>query len=216
MLYYTFFKNYPEKSGFKSVEDGLQSLLQYDFLLDEITQIISYNLNHINFVSNTNNYSFTCPLDIHCQYNIRQILAAFDYFNESQAPEFREGVKYFEDKKTDIYLINLNKSEKEFSPSTMYEDYAINETLFHWQSQSQASETSSTIQRYINHKKLSSNISLFVREFKKNGNYVAPYTFLGNANYIDHYGNKPVSFTWKLHTPIPASLLQKANKSVVI
>jgi len=216
MLYYTFFKNDPAKAGFASIEGGLHSLLQYDFILVEITQIISYNLNHIDFVADPNHYSFTCPLDVHCQYNTRQILAAFDYFNKSQAPEFREGVKYFEDKKTDIYLINLNKSEKEFSPSTMYEDYAINETLFHWQSQSQASDTSSTIQRYIHHKELNSNISLFVREFKKSATYTSPYTFLGNASYINHYGSKPVSFTWKLDTPIPAALLQKANKSVVI
>jgi len=98
----------------------------------------------------------------------------------------------------------------------MYEDYAISESLFHWQSQSQASDASSVIQRYIHHKDIDSNISLFVREFKKNNNYTAPYTFLGNASYVNHYGSKPVSFTWKLDTPIPASLLQKANKSVII
>ena len=216
MLYYTFFINNPKKAGFESIEIGLNSILNYDFILDELTQIISYNLNHIDFLADKNQYSFTCPLEVHCQYNTRQILAAFNYYNEFQSPEFREGVKWFEDKTTDIYLINLNKSEKEFSPSTMYEDYAISETLFHWQSQSQASDTSSVIQRYIHHKDIDSNISLFVREFKKNNNYTAPYTFLGNASYVNHYGSKPVSFTWKLDTPIPASLLQKANKSVVI
>jgi superfamily II DNA or RNA helicase len=216
MLYYTFFKNHPIKAGFKTIEEGIYSLIQYDFILDEIIQILSYNLNRIDFIANSNDYTFTCPLEVHCQYNTRQILAAFNYFNEFQSPEFREGVKYLEDKKTDIYLINLNKTEKEFSPSTMYDDYAINETLFHWQSQSRASDTSPTIQRYIRHKELGSNISLFVREFKKTDNYTTPYTFLGNATYLTHYGSKPVSFTWKLDTPIPANLLQKANKSVII
>ena len=50
-----------------------------------------------------------------------QIMAAFGLFTETESPEFREGVKRFEDKKTDIFFINLNKSEKDFSPSTMYE-----------------------------------------------------------------------------------------------
>ena len=143
-------------------------------------------------------------------------MAAFGLFTETESPEFREGVKYFDDKKTDIFLINLNKSEKDFSPSTMYEDYAINAYLFHWESQSQDREASPKIQRYIHHKDTGNNISLFVREYKRNGAYTAPYTFLGNADYVSHEGEKPVSFVWKLHAPIPAELLPKANKSIAI
>ena len=143
-------------------------------------------------------------------------MAAFDLFNENHSPEFREGVKYFESKKTDVFLINLNKSEKDFSPSTMYEDYAINSTLFHCQSQSQDRQSSNKIQRYIKHKSTNNNISLFVREYKKNSMYTAPYTFLGNADYVQHEGEKPVNFIWKLHQPIPADLLPKANKSIAL
>jgi len=29
----------------------------------------------------------------------------------------------------------LNKSEKDFSPTTIYNDYVVSETQFHWQSQ---------------------------------------------------------------------------------
>lgn len=49
------------------------------------------------------------------------------------------------------FFITLNKSDKDFSPSTLYEDYAINEKLFHWQTQSKTSIQSTTGQRYINH-----------------------------------------------------------------
>lgn len=215
MLYYTFYQSEPSKKNFSSIVDGILSLLKYSFIKDEIIQILSYNLSKLDFIAHSNGYSFTCPLEVYCKYTTRQILAAFNYYNENQAPAFREGVKYFDDIKTDIYLINLNKSEKDFSPSTMYEDYAINDTLFHWQCQSQLSDTSSTAKRYIHHKELNSNISLFVREFKKNETYVSPYVFLGNASYVNHYGNKPISFTWKLDNPIPATLLQKANKSII-
>jgi len=31
------------------------------------------------------------------------------------------------------FRLTLNKSEKDYSPSTMYQDYSINEELFHWQ-----------------------------------------------------------------------------------
>lgn len=216
MLYYTFYKKHPGKMGFASIDEGIEAVLCESFVKDEVLQILKYKRTHLGFVAGKNEYRFTCPLELHCQYNTNQIMAAFGLFTETESPEFREGVKYFDDKKTDIFLINLNKSEKDFSPSTMYEDYAINAYLFHWESQSQDREVSPKIQRYIHHKETGNSISLFVREYKRNGAYTAPYTFLGNADYVSHEGEKPVSFIWKLHSPIPAELLPKANKSIAM
>lgn len=216
MLYYTFYKKHPQKMGFSSIDEGIENVLTEGFVKDEVLQILKYKRAHVGFVSGFNEYSFICPLDLHCQYNTNQIMAAFGLFTETESPEFREGVKYFENKKTDIFLINLNKSEKDFSPSTMYEDYAINAHLFHWESQSQDREASSKIQRYIHHKDTGNSISLFVREYKRNGSYTAPYTFLGDADYVSHEGERPVSFVWKLHNAIPAEMLPKANKSIAI
>lgn len=216
MLYYTFYSEAPVKAGFSSIAAGIAELTKLNFLKEEILQILKYNLKKINFVALSNDYNYTCPLEIYCSYNTRQILAAFGYYNEEQAPEFREGVKYFEDKKTDIFLINLHKSEKEFSPSTMYDDYAINETLFHWETQSQVTQSGTTVQRYVTHISTGHLISLFVREYKKTGAYTSPFVFLGNARYVSHEGNKPVSFVWKLDHEIPAQMLEKANKSIAL
>lgn len=216
MLYYSFYKKSPKEEGFDCVASGIQELLQTDFVKDEILQILKYNLKHIDFVSKRNEYDFDCPLDVHCNYSTRQILAAYGYYNEEQAPEFREGVKYVSDKKTDVFLINLNKSEKDFSPSTMYEDYAISESLFHWQTQSIVSDSSPTAKRYISHSTKGTNVSLFVREYKKTHGHTSSFMFLGNAKYVSHKGNKPISFVWKLNEPIPANIIQRANKSVAI
>ena len=216
MLYYTFYDKHPKKMGFSSIDEGIEAVLQESFVKGEVMQILNYNRSHVDFVAGVNEYKFDCPLDIHCQYNTDQILAAFGFFNEVKSPFKSKGVFGFDDKKTDIFLINLNKSEKEFSPSTMYEDYAINAYLFHWESQSQDRETSPKIQRYIHHKETENNISLFAREYKHIGSYTAPYTFLGNADYVSHEGERPVSFVWKLHNAIPAELLPKANKSIAM
>lgn len=43
----------------------------------------------------------------------------------------------------------------------------------------------------------------------------APYTFLGQADYVKHEGSKPMNIIWKLHRPIPAKYLNKTNKLVV-
>ena len=37
------------------------------------------------------------------------------------------------DKQVDVFFITLNKADKDYSPTTMYNDYSINESLFHWQ-----------------------------------------------------------------------------------
>ena len=216
MLYYTFFKKHPKQMGFNSIEEGIRSELRENFVREEALEILKYNRSRVDFIANENEYGYSCPLELHCSYNTNQIMAAFDYFNETTSPEFREGVKYFEDKKTDIFLINLNKSEKDFSPSTMYDDYAVTPTLFHWQSQSGDKQGSPKIKRYINHEETGNIVSLFVREYKNNGSYTSPYVFLGNADYVRHEGEMPVSFDWKLHTSIPSGMFPSANKTMAV
>ena len=135
-----------------------------------------------------------------------------DYYNISS---FREGAKYFKDKKTDVLFITLNKSDKDYSPTTMYNDYSINSELFHWQSQSTTTPESKTGQRYINHRNLGISVMIFVREYKSNKLGAAPYTFLGLADYVKSEGSKPMNVVWRLRKPIPAKYLKKTNQLTV-
>ncbi len=215
MLYYSFFNDPPEKEGFQSFEEALNVVLDNTDLKEEIRFVLKYNYNHLDHMELEHDLAFPCPLTVHCSYSTAQIMASLDYFNERRSPAFREGVKYFEEKKLDIFFITLNKSEKDFSPSTLYEDYAINESLFHWQSQSRVSENTPTAQRYIHHRQQGSQIALFVREYKKENGYTSPFMFLGTADHVKHEGNKPVSFIWKLKHAMPPALVPKANKSIL-
>ena len=114
-----------------------------------------------------------------------------------------------------MHFVTLNKAEKDYSPTTMYEDYSINEVLFHWQSQSTTSQSSTTGQRYMNHRSMGVRELLFVREFKSGKLGAALYTFLGLADFLSVNGSKPMNITWRLHEPIPAKYLRKTNKLVV-
>lgn len=143
-----------------------------------------------------------------------QVLAAFGFWNEEKAPAFREGVKYFEDMGTDIFFITLNKSDKDVSPSTLYEDYAINEHLFHWQTQSRISEETNTAKQYIQHKRIGNRIALFVRKYKEENNSTSPFVFLWEAEFVRHEGNKPMSFVWRLKAEMPPGLVPVANKAI--
>ena len=134
------------------------------------------------FRSDENEYlGFDCPLDLYCSYTRDQLFTALDY---DRPQIIREGVKWLPEKKIDILLVTLNKSDKDYSPSTLYDDYSINEKLFHWQSQSTTAENSATGQRYIHHKELGSKVLLFVRNFKNDRQLpmlAMNYTYLGCA-----------------------------------
>lgn len=215
MFYYSFYRSEPGKTGYGSIEEALSDVLACQPFREEVIAILRYNLSRIDFVDKANGMPYALPLDVHCSYSLDQVLAALGYWNEGAAPSFREGVKYFEDKKTDVFFITLNKSDKDFSPSTQYEDYAINETLFHWQTQSRTSEESKTAQRYIRHRELGSRILLFVREYKEENGFTSPFTFLGEAEYVRHEGNKPISFVWRLKEELPPSMVPAAKKAII-
>ena len=178
----------------------------------EIRFIFVVDLYNIDFIDQPVPLGFDCPLDLHCTYTRDQILIAMDYMTPKNV---REGVKWLPDKQVDVFFITLNKADKDYSPTTMYNDYSINERLFHWQSQSTTSDTASTGQRYINHRQRGSKVVLFVREFKQDSIGAAPYTCLGTAAYVKHTGSKPMNITWHLDQPIPAKYLRKTNKLVV-
>ncbi len=180
-------------------------------ILAELIELLEYNYSKIDFIDKKIDLGFECPLDVHCTYTRDEILLAVDHMDPSNV---REGVKWIQDKQTDIFFITLNKSDKDYSPSTMYKDYSINESLFHWQSQSTTGSNSNTGQRYINHHSLGSKILLFVREHKRNSFGTEPYTFLGTANYVSHEGSKPMNIIWELDDPIPAKYLKKTNQLV--
>lgn len=173
-----------------------------------------YQYDRIDFIDAPVEVGFECPLDLHCTYTRDQLLVALDFLKPSTV---REGVKWLPDQKLDVFFVTLNKSDKDYSPTTMYNDYSINERLFHWQSQSTTAEHSPTGQRYIHHKEQGSKVLLFVREFKSDRitSSAAAYTYLGTANYVKHEGEKPMNITWRLDRPIPAKYLKKTNQLVV-
>ena len=191
------------------VRGDFQELADNGHILQEMKDLLSYNLENITVQQKKMDFSEGFSLDLHSTYTRDQILIGLGHQNVTN---MREGVLYLKHLKTDVFLITLNKSDRDFSPSTMYDDYSVNEELFHWQSQSTTNDISETGKRYINHKNTGNKIALFVREYKKDGQIAMPYTFLGFADYVKHDGNKPMNILWKMHDPIPAKLISKTNR----
>lgn len=193
MFYITVWGKTAEDWSSDEVWDNLYSLADSPILLDELIDLLKYQYDRIDFIDAAVDVGFDCPLDLHCTYTHDQLLVALDFLKLATV---REGVKWLPDQKLDVFFVTLNKANKDYSPTTMYNDYSINEWLFHWQSQSTTTENSPTGQRYIHRKERGSRVLLFVREFKADriANSAEAYTYLGMANYIKHEGEKPMNY----------------------
>ncbi len=126
----------------------------------------------------------------------------------------REGVLYHKERRTHIFFADIEKHERYFSETTMYEDFALTDELFHWQSQNQTRDDKGVGLDYIHHKERGKQIMLFIRRNKNTPEGVtAPYIFLGPVEYVRHEGSRPMSIVWKMLHPIPAHVLAWARKT---
>src|SRR5260370_24588640 len=200
----------PESAG-----QSLQRLRANPTLLGELVELLRYRLSCIDEVAPALSLPFLCPLTLHSLYTRDEILAALGYWTRTVQKEMREGVLHVPALPADVFLFTLNKTESDFSPTTMYQDYAINEYLFHWQSQSTTSVDSPTGRRYMEHESRGYTVLLFGREGKKTNNLSSPFHFLGSARYVSHSGSRPISITWRLDHPLPAKLLRRMARLTV-
>ena len=110
----------------------------------------------------------------------------------------------------DVFLITLHKTEKRFSPTTRYRDYAISRELLHWESQSSTGSASRMGQRYQQHVQQGSGVMIFARMEATD----RAYHFLGPATYVGHQGEKPMQVTWRLSHPLPGDLFTQYRSAV--
>lgn len=210
MFFYTMFKEdfQNPKARYQSIEGAFRFLFSYPSIISEIQAIIQYNLEKIDFIDDTVDLGYICPLDLHSRYTSNQVLAAMAVSTpENKRTLSGVGVFYVADKNTDLLFVTLNKTEKDFSPTTLYQDYSISETLFHWQSQGATAPDTPVGQRYLKTSLNSENkILLFVKKNKKELGKTAPYHYLGPVRYVEHSGAKPINIVWELTAPIPNQL----------
>lgn len=151
----------------------------------------------------------SAPLQLHASYRQDEILAALRAGGADGVPRLQGGVYHEPASNTDVLLVTLRKSEKGFSPTTMYRDYAISPVLFHWESQNSAHAGTAAGARYVAG---TSNVLLFVREVQDQANGVAEaYTFLGRVTLESWQGERPMQVVWRLAHPMPGALYTHAT-----
>ncbi|HVK88568.1 MAG TPA: DUF3427 domain-containing protein [Kofleriaceae bacterium] len=144
------------------------------------------------------------PLALHRHYSRREIAVGVGYVSAGdKSLNLQTGILKLKDTKQELLFVTLDKSSKDFSPTTRYRDYAISTDRFHWETQAGASVTRPSGKRYVD----PSNdwrFYLFVRTDPG-----AAFCFLGPVRYATHEGDRPIAVTWQLETPMPASLFER-------
>ncbi|WP_303984122.1 DUF3427 domain-containing protein [Rothia mucilaginosa] len=196
-----------------SLDEGLATLRKNRGILQELESIWQHNA-----ILDTNSTlplfeGEDIPLRTHAYYSREELFAGLAGQEESFGVPtgFREGVKTFNSSNTTALVVNLEKSEKHFSPTTMYKDYAISTDEFAWDSQSITTPSSQRGQLLQHHEEMGHRIVLFVRHNQKDAMGTRPYMCLGTVKYISHEGSKPMHIRWSLDRPMPASMFQIAK-----
>lgn len=152
------------------------------------------------------------PLRVHAHYTRAEVSAALDLVTDKgKLLATQAGVYCCEKHRCDLFFVTLDKDEKDFTPTTLYHDYPISPTRFHWQSQSVTREDSETGRRYRAPPD-GWRLLLFVRRSKRDPRGLTrPFLLLGPVRYVSHEGERPMSITWQLDHAVPGDWFQQTK-----
>ena len=202
-----------QKKEVNSLTEAEKFVKDHPGLKRDLIELFQWKQNKLHYLKKQNFNEWTQILNLHASYTREQVLLTLGMGSFKKPFPSREGVLHIPNKKLDIFFVDINKSEEDFSPTTMYEDYAITDKLFHWQSQNSTRPDSGVGNRYIMHEEKHYTPLLFIRDKNKLSNgLTAPYIFLGPVKYKSHEGSKPISFVWEMVYPIPAKVLNWARR----
>ncbi len=156
-------------SSFSALDDFLLALWRETDLRRELTELLEYLDSKSSTRSRPSLLAPEVPLVIHARYTRTDVLAALGIGDGVKPPSSREGLTSTPDRRYDAFFVDLRKAERDYSPTTMYQDYAINREMFHWESQSTQTPEQPRVRRWIEHQERGGSILLFVREKKTLG-----------------------------------------------
>ena len=215
MFYYTIWLNDVDKvnkeykKSFDSIDDAIASLKDQSWIVEELQTLIDIKIESLSKTTRWFDVANGSEIELYGCYSADEIHLLLE-----DKPSMWQvlGTQYNKYKKFAMVFVTLNKSDKEYSPSTLYEDYAISQSQFHWQSMNKTQEQSEEGQRIINQKENGWKYVLFVRDSKTDefGN-TNGYYCLGMMDFNSSHGECPMNVVWDMHEPIPGFILESAK-----
>jgi hypothetical protein len=195
-----------------SVEDipeAVASLSSLKWFMEELSALIELRLSQLSKTTQWIPIDDEAEIELYGCYSADEIHLLL----ENKLGRWQVfGTQYNTERKLAMVFVTINKSDKEYSPSTRYEDYAISATQFHWQSMNGVRIDSEEGQRIIQQPTNGWKYILFVRDAKKDeyGN-TNGYYCLGLIDYNSSIGERPMNVVWDMQHSIPGFILETAK-----
>ena len=206
--YYRIWGDKGSNLGITSLDDAFHRLARNPTILADLDEILSWSLDITAVSGQIPELPFTCPLELHAQYSGKEIQAVFDKANLETSGQTGVGVFHFPEAKAYALLVTFQKTEKEFSPSTMYADYPVSRDLLHWESQANTAQHHNDGQNLIHHIEWGYTILVFARGQKKRNGVTVPFTYLGPVERISYESERPIKMLWRLRYPMSVEMFE--------
>lgn len=215
LFYYTIWLNPIEKvnnefgTAFTDIFNAIRSLSRQLWMTEELQTLIEFRLKDLSKTTRWYDVANDAQIELYGCYSADEIhLLLEDKLGRWQVL----GTQYNREKRFAMVFVTLNKSDKDYSPSTLYEDYAISQHQFHWQSMNKTRILSEEGQRIINQKQNGWKFLLFVRESKTDEYGITNgYYCLGAMDFNSSHGESPMNVIWDMQEPIPGFILESAK-----
>ena len=206
--HYRFWGRSGRQRQFPLVRDSLARVAQNTTILADMEEVLSWAAEESRISPVRSALPFACSLELHARYGSLDISSALGLTTIAQTGQTGVGVLHAPKLKCYAMLVTFQKTEREFSPSTMYADYPISRELFHWESQSNTSQASPTGQNIIEPQKRAYTILLFARDVKKRNGATVPFTYLGPAAVERYESERPIKVVYRLRHPMLAEMFE--------
>lgn len=212
MLYYDLFQQAGYYSSLQLMFDDLAKDTLFCDELQEIMKLLKNRCEAYEMQDNSTQLHF--PLKLHGVYTKDQIFVAIGTSTLEKKSSNREGIERNKSRNIEAMYVDIIKDREEGS-NTNYNDFAINESLFNWETQNKVSPESQAGKNYINQ---TQTMLLFVRQqnsFPEDKGRTMGFTYLGEVKLVKWQGARPMEIIWRLKTPMPASFFKIARHRAI-
>lgn len=215
LFYYTIWMDTVDKVNhtfnlsIQDVSDAVASLVSMKWFMEELYVLVELRLSQLSKTTQWISIDDEAEIELYGCYSADEIHLLL----ENKLGRWQVfGTQYNTERKFAMVFVTINKSDKEYSPSTRYEDYAISPNQFHWQSMNSVRIDSEEGQRIIQQPTNGWKYILFVRDAKKDeyGN-TNGYYCLGLIDYNSSIGERPMNVVWDMQHSIPGFILETAK-----
>ena len=212
MLYYDLFF---EAGHYNSLQGMFDDLATDSLFIDELEEVMGLLKSRCEaYEKPDNSVLMNFPLKLHGVYTRDHIFVAIGTSTLDKKSTNREGSDRNKKRNIEAMFVDIIKDREEGS-NTNYNDFAISETMFNWETHNKISPESRVGQNYINQVQ---TMLLFVRQqdsFPEDKGRTMGYTYLGEVTLVKWQGARPMEIVWRLKTPMPASFFKIARHRAI-